>query len=125
MPRPVEGVTERKFGKSRHPEYGTVTFNSGIDIRAREGSPIRAIARGRVEYAGGLSGYGNCIIVDHGSGYYSLYARIGDIFVRQGDQVESGDVIAEITAGGNIKAENFHFEIRQSREALDPEKWIR
>lgn len=125
MPRPVEGATERKFGKSRHPEYGTVTFNSGIDIRAREGSPIRAVARGRVEYGGSLSGYGNCIIINHGAGYYSLYARIGSIFVTPGDQVESGDVIAEVPSGASSKTDSFHFEIRESKTALDPEEWIK
>ncbi len=125
MTRPAEGPTARKFGKSRHPRYGTVTFNSGVDIKAREGSPIRAVARGRVEYSGALSGYGNCIIVNHGGGYYSLYARIGRIFASQGDQVEEGDVIAEIEKKGSSKSDDFHFEIRRSKEALDPGEWFK
>jgi septal ring factor EnvC (AmiA/AmiB activator) len=125
MIRPVEGVTARKFGKSRHPKYGTVTFNSGIDVKAREGSPIRAVARGRVEYSGALAGYGNCIIINHSGGYNSKYARTGGIYVEQGSQVEEGDVIAEVGPEGSSQGENFHFEIRHSKQAMDPGEWLK
>jgi len=117
---PVEGRTVRGFGRSRHPEFGTVTFNSGIDIEVRPGSPVEAVARGRVEYAGELAGYGNCIIINHGDGYYTLYARTGNIFIGKGDIVETGAVIAETAAGAN-----FHFELRKSKQSMDPDKWIR
>jgi len=120
MRKPVEGPTVRGFGRSRHPEFGTVTFNSGIDIEVRAGSPVEAVARGRVEYAGELTGYGNCIIINHGGGYYTLYARTGNIFIGKGDVVDMGAVIAE-TSGGS----NFHFELRKSKKSLNPLEWIR
>lgn len=123
LPRPVDGNVTREFGRFRHPEYGTVTFNTGIDISTRTGEPVRAVARGRVEYAGDLPGYGNCIILNHGSGYYTLYAHTSAIFVAQTSQVEKGSVIAEAgsaaTGGGTI-----HFEIRKSKKALDPGDWL-
>lgn len=120
MRMPVEGQTIRGFGRSRHPEFGTVTFNSGIDIEVRAGSPVEAVARGRVEYAGELTGYGNCIIINHGGGYYTLYARTGSIFVGKGDVVDMGAVIAETVAGSN-----FHFELRKSKKSMNPQEWIR
>ena len=120
--RPVHGNTVREFGRFRHPEFGTVTFNSGIDIDARVGAPVRAVAKGRVEYVDVLPGYGNCIIINHGGGYYTLYAHAERSFVGQGDKVEAGAVIAEV---GDTEGSPIHFEIRKSKTALDPKEWIR
>ncbi len=120
--RPVEGNTVREFGRFRHPEFGTVTFNSGIDIEARSGSPVRAVAKGRVEYVDVLPGYGNCIIINHGGGYYTLYAHADRSLVAQGDKVDAGRVIAEV----GVAAESpIHFEIRKSKKALDPLDWFK
>ncbi len=125
LPQPVNGTTVRGFGRFRHPEFGTVTFNSGIDIEARSGSPIRAVARGRVEFIDKLPGYGNCIILNHGGGYYTLYAHATRIFVEQGERVERGKVVAEIGEEGTGAGNPFHFEIRKSKKALDPSEWLK
>lgn len=122
LPRPVEGRTVRQFGTYTHPEFKTVTFSTGIDIEPRPGSPVRAVARGRVEYADALPGYGDCIILNHGGGWYTLYAHTTALFVSQGEQVERGSVIAE--AGGGEAAAPLHFEVRQARKALDPAEWL-
>jgi septal ring factor EnvC (AmiA/AmiB activator) len=124
IPSPVEGTVVRSFGRFKHPEFGTVTFNTGLDIESRVGSPVRAVARGKVEYASALPGYGNCIIVNHGGGYYSLYAHTARIFVEQGEIVESGRVIAETGAGASGIVTPLHFEIRKSKKALDPTEWL-
>jgi septal ring factor EnvC (AmiA/AmiB activator) len=119
---PIEGKTVREYGRFKHPEFGTVTFNSGIDIEARADAPVRAVAKGRVEYVDALPGYGNCIIVNHGNGYYTLYAHADRSLVKQGEKVEAGSVIAEVGRGAESP---FHFEIRKSKEALDPRDWLR
>lgn len=124
MRKPVEGSVVRNFGRYKHPEYGTVTFSTGIDIEARADSPVRAVARGRVEYASVLPGYGNCIIINHGGGYYTLYAHTSRIFVNQGDQVDGGRVIAETEANASGVPTPLHFEIRKSKKALDPAEWL-
>ena len=124
LPRPVEGNVTREFGRFRHPEYGTVTFNTGIDISTRTGEPVRAVARGRVEYAGDLPGYGNCIILNHGGGYYTLYAHASAIFVAQSSQVEKGNVIAEVGDAAAGSGGTIHFEIRKAKKALDPGDWL-
>ena len=120
--RPVQGNTVREFGRFRHPEFGTVTFNSGIDIEARSGAPVRAVAKGRVEYVDVLPGYGNCIIINHGGGYYTLYAHAERSLVEQGDKVDAGKVIAEV---GTAAESPIHFEIRKSKKALDPLEWLK
>jgi septal ring factor EnvC (AmiA/AmiB activator) len=124
MRAPVEGKRVRGFGASKHPEFGTVTFNPGIDIDARAGSPIRAVARGKVEYASLLPGFGNCIIVAHGQGYYTLYAHASRIFVKKDAMVNAGDVIAEAGGEAADAGNAFHFEIRKSKKALDPAEWL-
>lgn len=122
--RPVEGRIARKFGKDRHPEFGTVTFNNGVDIQASAGTPIRAVAAGNVEFVDWISGYGNCIILNHGGGYYTLYAHASDIFVRGGQYVEAREVIAEVGDSGSLNGYECHFEIRKSKQALNPMEWF-
>jgi septal ring factor EnvC (AmiA/AmiB activator) len=124
MRPPVEGTRVRGFGESKHPEFGTVTFNPGIDIEARAGSPVRTVARGKVEYASLLPGFGNCIIVAHGQGYYTLYAHTSKIFVKKDAMVNAGDVIAEAGGASAEAGSAFHFEIRKSKKALDPVEWL-
>ena len=124
MRSPVEGKRVRGFGESKHPEFGTVTFNPGIDIEARAGSPVRAVARGKVEYASLLPGFGNCIIVAHGQGYYTLYAHASQIFVKKEAMVNAGDVIAEAGGAAADAGNAFHFEIRKAKKALNPTEWL-
>jgi len=125
MPSPVAGTQVRGFGESRHPEFKTVTFNPGVDIEVRVDSPVRAVARGKVEYASLLPGFGNCIIIAHGQGYYTLYAHTSKIFVKQGAMVSSGDVIGEAGGGVGNSTSPFHFEIRKSKKALNPAEWLK
>jgi murein DD-endopeptidase MepM/ murein hydrolase activator NlpD len=122
---PVDGEVAKPFGKSRHPVFGTVTFNSGIDIRAPLGAPVRAVFEGTVEFVDWIAGYGRCIIVDHGSGYYTLYAHVGETFVAPGQKVQTGEVIAEVGESGSLVGAGCHFEIRRSKQALNPLEWLR
>jgi septal ring factor EnvC (AmiA/AmiB activator) len=122
--RPVKGKITKKFGQDKHPKFGTVTFNNGVNIKASAGSPIRAVAAGRVEFVDWISGYGNCIILNHGEGYYTLYAHTAQIFVSTGQMVALGDVIAEVGDSGSLNGYECHFEIRKSKQALDPMTWF-
>jgi septal ring factor EnvC (AmiA/AmiB activator) len=124
LPWPVSGRLKRGFGESRHPKYGTVTFNNGVDIAASAGSPIQAVAAGIVEFVDWIDAYGQCIIVNHGGGYYTLYAHVARTMVKQGQRVSYGDVIAEVGDSGSVDGFGCHFEIRQSKKALDPIQWL-
>ena len=122
--RPVSGKITKKFGQDKHPKFGTVTFNNGVNIKAPAGAPIKAVATGRAEFVDWISGYGNCIILNHGEGYYTLYAHTAQIFVTAGQMVARGDVIAEVGDSGSLNGYECHFEIRKSKQALDPMKWF-
>jgi septal ring factor EnvC (AmiA/AmiB activator) len=125
LARPVKGEVTRKFGQDRHPKFGTVTFNNGINIKAPAGTPIRSVAEAKVEFVDWITGYGNCIILNHGDGYYTLYAHASTIFVQPGQMIATGDVIAEVGDSGSLNGYECHFEIRKSKQALNPMDWFR
>jgi septal ring factor EnvC (AmiA/AmiB activator) len=124
MIRPVEGKVVRGFGQQKHPKYGTVTFNNGVDIGASAGAPISAVAPGVVEFVDWIDGYGKCIILNHGGGYYTLYAHVSATFIAQNQKVAHGEVIAEVGDTGSINGYECHFEIRKSKQALNPFDWF-
>ncbi len=121
---PVAGQIIGKYGKSKHPTFGTVTFNNGIDIQAPPGAPIRTVAAGRVEFVDWVAGYGNCIIINHGGGYYTLYAHAADIFVTPDQNISGNVVIGEVGNTDSLHGYACHFEIRKSKQALDPMEWL-
>jgi septal ring factor EnvC (AmiA/AmiB activator) len=122
---PVLGSVAGQFGNNRHPRFGTTTFNSGIDISASHGSDIRAVARGRVDYASWLSGLGNCVVLNHGGGYYTIYAHASQVSVSVGQEVSPGQVIGKVGDSGSLKGSCLHFEIRKGKQALNPSEWLR
>ena len=79
-----------EYGTRVNPRFGTKTFRNGIDIDAVEGSNVHVVYPGHVLYTGWFRGYGNLIIVDHGSEYYTLYAHVADMKVAEGDDVRAG-----------------------------------
>lgn len=125
LPWPVRGKIIRKFGKIRHPEFGTEIPSNGIDIEAAYGTDIRAVAGGRVEYVSTLPGYGNCIIVQHGGGYYTLYAHASEILVSQGQTVTPGSLLAKVGDTGSTSGSSLHFEVRKGTKPLDPMRWLK
>ena len=122
---PVSGNVVGRFGTEKHPKFGTQTRNNGIDIAAPQGTPFRAVAAGRVEFAEWLEGYGNCIILNHGGGYYTLYAHALDLAVRKGQDVEVGHAIGRVGATDSIRGECLHFEVRKGSAPQDPTAWLR
>ena len=122
---PVNGRVARSFGNQTHPRFGTTTFNSGIDIAASFGAPIAAVAKGRVDYVNWLEGYGKCAIINHGGGFYTLYAHASEITVAVGKDVAAGEIIGRVGDTGSTIGTALHFEIRKGREALNPLEWLR
>ena len=121
---PVAGKVIRGFGKHTHPKYGTVTMNNGVDISASAGAPIVAVAAGMVEFVDWIDAFGKCVILNHGGGYYTLYAHVADTNVSQGQKVGRGQAIASVGDTGSLEGYVCHFEIRKARAALDPAEWL-
>jgi septal ring factor EnvC (AmiA/AmiB activator) len=122
---PVRGKLLRGFGRSVHPKFKTVTLNNGFNIAAPQGSPVAAVGDGTVEYSDHLPGFGQCVILDHGAGYYTLYAHLDGVFVGKGEEIARGQVIAEVGRPDTGDESQLYFEVRQGRTPLDPSDWLR
>ncbi len=125
LPWPVMGKVVGAFGYRKNPRFGTATYNSGIDIAAAFGTPIAAVSKGRVDYVSWLDGYGKCAILNHGGGFYTLYAHASEILVGVGKEVAAGEVVGRVGDTGSTIGTALHFEIRQGKTALNPLDWFR
>ncbi len=118
LPWPLRGKVIAAFGSQVHPRYKTKTSNLGIDIKAEPAAPVQAVAAGRVAYADQFMGYGNLAIVDHGSGFYTLYGNLDEMTAQVG---------AEVAAGSRVgtASDYLHFEIRKDGKAVNPMDWLK
>lgn len=118
---PLPGYpTGSPFGWRLHPILGYQRLHAGIDIPAPSGTPIRAAADGIVVSAGPRGGYGNTVIIDHGSSVATLYAHQGDILVDPDQTVEAGEVIGEVGSTGLSTGPHLHLEVRVGGTPVDP-----
>lgn len=121
---PAEGPVLSSFGRHEHPRYRTITYNRGIEIGAPLGEPIRAVADGVVLYADWFKGYGRLVILDHGGGYFTLYAHAAELLVRVGDRVTRGRGIARVGDTGSLNGAQLYFEVRFQGKPQDPTVWL-
>lgn len=124
LPWPVAGEVVTRFGTEIHKKYGTKVRHKGIVIAAPEGTPIKAVAGGRVVYNGWFEGYGNTVVLDHGKGFFSLYAHAAEITATRGAVVVAGETIARVGSTDALKGPGLHFEIREGKDARDPLRWL-
>ncbi|MDY6832708.1 MAG: peptidoglycan DD-metalloendopeptidase family protein [Thermodesulfobacteriota bacterium] len=122
---PVNGRIISKFGKYKNPELNIVNFRSGIDIAARQGEPIHAVYQGRVLYADWFKGYGNMLILDHGDGFYTVYAHAQELFKKKGEAVATHEVIATVGETASMTGTALYFEVRHRGIPEDPMKWLK
>jgi murein hydrolase activator len=125
MPLPVRGEVVESYGKHKHPDFNTYTFSKGLSISAGSGSEIRSIYEGTVIFADYFKGYGNMIIVDHGGGYFSLYAHAAKLLRKVGSEVAKNDVVATVGDTDSTRGTLLYFEIRYQGKPLDPAGWVR
>jgi septal ring factor EnvC (AmiA/AmiB activator) len=121
LPWPVAGKVANSFGS---PRAGGKLKWQGIFITAPEGTPVKAIHRGRVAFADWLRGFGLVTIVDHGGGYMSLYAHADALYRKPGDWVNAGDALASAGKSGGETRSGLYFEIRSKGEPSNPIQWL-
>jgi septal ring factor EnvC (AmiA/AmiB activator) len=107
----------RKFGSYSHPRFNAIMISRGIQILSEKGAKVCAIYGGKVVFSKKFGSYGKTVIIDHGKKYFTIYANLAKVFVKEGDLVTGGQLIA------NVK-ESLHFQLRRGREALDPLGWL-
>ena len=97
--------------------------HDGMVIAAPSGTQIKAVAPGQVVFAEWLKGFGLLVIINHGDGYMTLYARNNSLYQKAGDQVQQGDLIATVGQSGGFQQPGLYFAIRHNTQPLDPTKW--
>lgn len=117
------GITSRP-GIRVHPIYGYRACHTGVDMGARTGTPIVAAASGRVAEVAFLSGYGNTVILTHGSGISTLYAHMSRFAVNKGATVSQGETIGYVGSTGRSTGPHLHFEVRVDGAPYDPLGWF-
>jgi len=124
---PVPGHTRISsgYGYRIHPVLGGTRFHSGIDIPAPTGTPVVAVAPGRVIMSQYSGSYGNVVVIDHGDGLSTLYAHNSNNQVNVGQMVQKGEMIALIGSTGRSTGPHSHFEVRQNGTTRNPMDWLK
>lgn len=124
LPWPVESKTiAKKFGRTRNPLYGTVTENDGINIVSEPGSEVKAVSEGYVSNILPIRGYGDVVVVKHGS-YYSVYGNLSRYDVEVGEVLDQGSMIGRSGTSQSELGEILFFAVRVGREFVNPETWL-
>lgn len=115
------------FGTRVHPITGKRHTHTGMDFAAPQGTDIFAAEDGVVLVAQTWSSYGNCVIIDHGNGIWTLYGHIrnGGIKVEKGETVKKGQKIAEVGSTGNSTGPHLHFEVRKNQTPVNPSSYLK
>ena len=122
---PYPGTITSTFGHRENPFSGEgIETHKGVDIRASWGSPVRAMAKGEVEFAGLRGGFGNCIMIKHGNGFETLYGHLSKILVTVGQKIEIGQQIGNVGSTGRSTGPHLHYEVHKNGEKIDPKNFL-
>ena len=111
------------YGRRIDPIYGDIRFHSGMDFPAVRGTEIYATGDGTVKFVAWKQGYGNCVIIDHGYSYQTLYGHIDKFKVRVGQHVKRGEVIATVGNTGKSIAPHVHYEVFFKGKTVNPAQY--
>ena len=124
LPWPVKGTVVYGYGRGADPVFGTPVFRDGIYIKTAPNAPVRSVFSGQVVFANRFKGYGKLVIINHGEGYYSLYADLNEIFLKVGDIIETGSSVGTSGEAAMVDAPSLYFEVRYRGKPLDPLQWL-
>jgi len=117
---PVPGRTTSRFGMRRHPILGYRRMHSGLDFKARYGTPIVAVTDGRVTGAGRMGGCGNTVRLRHDASLDTRYCHMSRVAVNRGQSVRRGQVIGYVGSTGLSTGPHLHYEMYRNGRAIDP-----
>jgi murein DD-endopeptidase MepM/ murein hydrolase activator NlpD len=121
---PVNGRVSTNFGNDKDPFKYTTRFHSGIDIAADYGVDIKASGNGKVIFSGYKVAYGYVVFIDHGHDLVTVYGHASRLLVKEGQEVNKGDVIAKVGSSGRSTGPHLHFEVRIDDTVVDPIKYL-
>lgn len=118
------GVVTMEYGPNLHPFTGQWYLHKGFDIAGPVGLPLVATADGVVVESAFDLGYGNNIVIRHRYGFYTRYAHLNQVFVREGQRVSQGERIGTLGASGMVSGPHLHLEVIIGNEVLDPAPFL-
>jgi murein DD-endopeptidase MepM/ murein hydrolase activator NlpD len=121
---PVPSEISETFGTSRTFNGKLASVHRGDDFRAPTGTPVHASNAGEVVLARELFYEGNCVVIDHGLGFMTMYMHLSKFNVQEGDKVGKGQTIALSGGTGRVTGPHLHMSVRWSGEYLDPAKLL-
>jgi len=116
---PMPGRVVSRFGRQHDPTFDVTIENRGVEIEGASGSPVKAAAPGEVAFTGAVSGFGNVLILQHGSGLFSVSGKLDAFSVKTGQDVARGQVVGSLPASPSGKSV-LYFELRAGGTAIDP-----
>lgn len=124
LPWPVESSTiSEHFGNRRHPVYGTVTPNLGIEIVTSARQPVRTVHDGYVVDVLPITGYGDVVLVSHGK-FITAYGNLSQVMVAKRDILRKGDMIGLSGDEDSPRGQSVFFMVRETNTNMDPENWL-
>lgn len=118
--RPVPGIYTSVYGKSRYFNGQFRGRHGGVDMRAKEGTPVSAAADGTVAEAGNFYFAGNCLYIDHGAGFVTFYCHMSKLNVKKGAHVKAGETIGLSGKTGRVTGPHLHFSTAWRGKFFDP-----
>lgn len=123
-PVPGYNTITSDYGMRYHPILKVNKLHTGIDIGVPSGVNILAADSGTVIYSGWMGGYGQVVVIDHGSGLSTLYAHQSTILISNGKAVNKGQVIGKVGSTGWSTGPHLHFEVRKNGTPVNPHSYI-
>jgi murein DD-endopeptidase MepM/ murein hydrolase activator NlpD len=121
---PVNGRLMDGFGSRNDPFSGEGEMHQGVDISAPQGTPVRASADGIVVFAAWNSGYGRCVLIDHGNNYRTLYGHLSRIDVIEGQEIRQGEELGAVGTSGHSTGPHLHYEVRIGSTPVNPYRFL-
>jgi septal ring factor EnvC (AmiA/AmiB activator) len=124
LTKPVTGTVRKRWGLHKDPTSGTETDNPGIDFRCRPGDPVRLVHPGKVVRTTWVPGFGNTVLVDHGSGAFTVYSKLESVTSLPDHPLAAGTVLGHAGSFDEAGEGSLHFELWLGRESQNPELWL-
>jgi murein DD-endopeptidase MepM/ murein hydrolase activator NlpD len=122
---PVHAAPTDSFGTRRTFNGTLASIHKGMDFRAPKGTPVRAGNSGRVVLARPLYYEGNCVVIDHGLGLFTISMHLSRIDVKDGQHVAAGERLGLSGATGRVTGPHLHWAVRWQNAYLDPAKLLK
>ena len=122
---PANFIMNSGFGYRSDPvRMGRIEFHPGIDFKGSRGDAVKSTADGKVILAGWFQGYGKCVLIKHKNNLETLYGHLSHINVKEGQMVNTGELIGQVGSTGHSTGNHLHYEVRKNGKPINPRNFL-